>query len=316
MIFFITRLKMVSRLSLLLMAILPVIILNFGAFFTSATIRIGVYNNFMNLSTAAEEWEIVEYVDLRQMRQDVANRRLELAYAFHAEGITVYVSPMTLSERVTNLVVASAYLEQVAGEVAARALALHMDADVAELNRRVSEILADGDLMERVVIVHNEAGIEPPMPFRRMFHGLLALFLQLVVMILALGIRSEKEILVKLANISRKKWFLYHLSGVFVIFSLTTIFATISVFLATILFSGVWVLADLLPGFIYVVILSATVYFISQNFQKFYPALIVGSFIFTTLMGGVIFDLREIFYDVGFLRWFFISTYYMEAIGF
>jgi hypothetical protein len=66
---------------------------------------------------------------------------------------------------------------------------------------------------------------------------------------------------------------------------------------------------------IYLLAASAISYVLAMVLpESLYPPLIIVSFIFTALMGGVLFDLREVFEGLGFLRLIFPSHRYISSI--
>jgi len=260
-------------------------------------------------------WTLINYTDRYQLRQDVANMRLELGYAFDEDGITLYTREATVANRVTNLLVAAAYLETVAGEVGAAVLPFDADAEV--IQARAEGYLAHGPLMERIVLVHGDGAgeAEAYIPFRRLFHGLLALFAQLFAMLCALGFANsnERQILkrLKLAGSSVG----YTLSGFAVVFAMSGIILAITIIIGAWMFPGVWMASHTPTALLYLAVVSGLAVFLATTLpEALYPPLLIVGFIFTALMGGVIFDLREVLETVSFLRFLFPSHYYMQII--
>jgi len=330
MLFFWIRLKNASTLAFWLAAlIVPFIIISIGMLFDrgQVAIQVGIYGDLqiespgrmgelqMLAFASSPEWTLINYSDRYQLRQDVANMRLELGYAFGEESITLYTREATVANRVTNLLVAAAHLETVAGEVGAAILPF--DADVAAIQARAEGYLADGPLMERIVLVHGDGvdEAEEYVPFRRLFHGLLALFAQLFAMLCALGFanKNEKQVLkrLRLAGSSVS----YTLSGFAVVFAVSSVVLSTTIILGTWMFPGVWMASHIPAAIIYLAIVSGIAILLAIILPEalYTPLLIVG-FIFTVLMGGVIFDLREVLEPVSFLRFLFPSHYYMQLI--
>jgi len=291
------------------------------------SIQIGIYGSEPRIEARLQayggaDWTLIRYTDRERLRQDVANRRLELGYVFGDEGITNYISPATVTDRVTNLLVAAAYLETIAGDIGASALNPFMetnDETIAGIQLRAEEFLIDGPLMERVVVVYGgEADGDIEMiPFRRLFHGLLALFAQLLAMLCAMRFasKSEKSILRQIKIAGRGKGVTYTLAGVGIVFILTGVVITAVVLSGAWLFPGVWAARDALSLIPYLFVISGLAAALAMWLpEEIYPGVLVVSFIFTALMGGVIFDLREVLDSVGFLRFLFPSYYYMVAV--
>lgn len=301
-------------------ALIPAVILGAGVVFgglsgeDGLSIQVGVYGD-MSISDGAE-WTVIRYTDREQMRRDVAARRLELAYAFEEGGITLYTSPATVTDRVTNLMAAAGYLETIAGEIGAWALSFHFEADAGEIQARTDALLADGPLMDRVVVAYGAEDGARVVPFRRLFHGLLALFAQLLAMLCAYGFanKNERDITNRLK--AAKKRMLYHLSGVSVVFAMTGAVMGLAVVMGVLLFDGVWILGDL-PVFMgYLLVVSGFSVLLAVYLPEgVYPGVLVAGFVFTALMGGVVFDLREVLEGVAGLRFLFPSHYYMVLIG-
>ena len=331
MTFFLIRLKNACTITFwLAAAMIPLTVLAAGAIFSrpeGLSIQIGVYGDL--------PVEGVRYSERERLHQDVANRRLELGYAKEAadEKITLYTSTATMTDRVVNLLVAAAYLEAIAGEIGARALSFYMEADPHRIQVMADEILIDGPLMERAVVLYGEGqdGLtaRPYIPFRRMFHGLLALFAQLMAMLCAYAFsnKNERDILRRLkatAGRAGSKWFggtgskviLYSIAGVAVIFVLTGAVMAAAILPGAWMFPGVWTWHDIPAFMVYLAVISGLAAFLAHLLPDgAYPGVLVLGFIFTALMGGVFFDLREVIETVGFLRFLFPSHYYMAGVG-
>ena len=375
--FILIRLKSAGTISFWLAAlVVPAIILSMGFLFGRSgglSIQIGIYGHdldfFQDRLTAygGEYWTVIPYSNRAQMRQDVAARRIELGYVLpgyasgYASGyttdekITLYTSPETVVDAVTNLLIAAIYIEASAGEIGARALASFAQLDIKEENgiqaqadefltnegeviqARVDEFLAEGPLMEQIVITYGRhAQILPldsnPSPFRRLFHGLLALFGQLLAMLCALGFTRENEGHIhkklksikldpvklnstKLNPIKLSSSVLYSLSGPLAVFILTGLVMLAAILPSVLIFPGIWIRSDIPAALMYLLAVSTLAVLLARKLPTgAYPSVLVMSFIFTALMGGVIFDLREVFEAVGFLRLLFPSYYYLRGI--
>jgi len=320
MFFFWIRLKSAARLSFWLAALaVPLALLAMGAVFGRSdgfSIQIGVYGAdarvFDSLAAyGAEDWSLRRYYDRVQLRNDVANRRLELGYVFTDGGILLYASPATVTDRVTNLLVAAAHLETVAGEVGARVLPSVSAADIQAL---VDGYLADGPLMDRLVVVHGDGVVLRAVPFRRLFHGLFALFAQLLAMLCALG-TAERDVMRRLRVVGRGKVALYVFAGFAAVFVMTGAVMAVSAAAGAVFFPGVWVMGDVFPALVYLLVVCAAAFGLVLVLPDgVYPAVLALGFVFTALMGGVLFDLREVLGAVSFLRYFFPSHYYMNAL--
>ena len=293
-------------------------------------IQVGVYGDFT--LNGGEDINVIHYDSLADLRRDVANRRLEMGYAItNGENIavTVYTSPVTLTDRVVNLLFAATMLERQAGDIGANSIAAFLDADAAAIQARVNEFLADGVLMERNIVnlnahlsdgqAHqlNEQTAATVVPFRRLFHGLLALFAQLTAMLCAIEFtkKSEKAIATRIKNIGSRPYITYCLAGWLAIFTLTAVVMTAAILPVSVLLAGTWVLGDIVPFASYLLVVSAVALLLTKTPQSVYPSVLVVSFIFTALLGGIIFDLREVLQEWAFLRLMFPSSYYMEWLS-
>ena len=331
MIFFWIRLKNASTVAFWLAALMvPGAMLALGLLFAepgNISIQIGIYGADTRIEESLRiygdtDWTLTRYTNREELKQDVANRRLELGYAFEENMIILYTSPATVTDRVTNLLVAAAYLETISGDIGARTLRFHTEADAADIQSRAEGFLANGLLMERVVAVYSSGVGEADerfedISFRRLFHGLLALFTQLLVMLCAMSFagKNEKDIFRRIIAIDRKKGAIYILSGLGAVAVLTGCVMAITILTGTWMFPGVWIAQDILPLAVYLLIISGLATGLAMCLPEgVYPGVLVVSFIFTALMGGVIFDLREVLESVGFLRFLFPSYYYMRSI--
>lgn len=337
MVFFWIRLKSASTLAFWLAAlIIPLTVLGLGFLFSQPaglSINIGIYGSDTRIAESlraygSTDWTLIQFTDREALRQNIANRRLELGYAFGDDGITLYVSPAAVTDRVANLLVAAAYLETTAGDIGARSLNPFMavDADAhLTIQNRADAFLTHGPLMERVVIVHENASTNLPdesvttgkVTFRRLFHGLLALFSQLLAMLCAMHFanKSERNILRQMKAAGKGKGVAYTLSGAGVVFVLTGIVMTAVVIFGGLLFPGVWVAGDVLPLLAYLIVVSGLAVGLARWLPDgVYPGVLVMGFVFTALMGGVFFDLREVLAGVGWLRFLFPAYYYMMGV--
>jgi hypothetical protein len=310
----------------------PAVILALGLLFGEAegvSIQIGVYGDGGNLfdgAAASEDWTVVRYEDRGMLRRDVANRRLELGYVFEEGGITLYTSPATVTERVSNLLAAAGHLSSISGKTGAEVLRLYgIDADAADIQASADAYLADGPLMERLVLTYggpadglvNDSlpAPEAAVPYRRLFHGMMALFAQLLAMLCAMGLsgKAERDIIKRVKAAGRGK--LYLLSGLAAVFFMTGAVLAVTAFAGALMFPGVWLMQDALPALLYLLTVSSAAVILAVLLPEgAYPGVITMGFIFTALMGGVIFDLREVFEGVGFLRFLFPSHYYMMGL--
>ena len=302
-------------------AMVPAAIIALGLLFNDAggvSIQVGVYGGGENIY-GESAWTIVRYEDRERLRQDVSNRRLELGYAFEGDSIILYTSPATVTNRVTNLMVAAALLKNTSGEIGAGVLSYYgIDADAADIQARVDAYLEGGALMEKVVLTYG-SGAESEVllvPFRRLFHGMLALFAQLLAMLCAMGLsgKRERNILQHVKIAGREK--LYVFSGFAVLLLLVKTVMVITVLAGALIFPGVWVWQDIFPALIYLFAICSLALILAMTLPEgAFPAVLTMSFIFTALMGGVVFDLREVFEVIAFLRFLFPSHYYMAAIS-
>ena len=326
------RLKDRARLSFwLAAAIIPALMLALAMLFNepgALSIQIGLYNS-AGLPEGARieeslrayggtDWTLLRYYDRESLRQDVANRRLELGYVFAEEGINLYSSAAAVTERVTNLLVAAAYLETVAGELGAGVLSFFMEADALEIQRRTEGYLADGPLMSRLTVLHGqEITTAPAAPFRRLFHGLLILFAQLLAMICSMGMsgQKEKQILHRIRILGQGKGLLYVFSGFLAVLVMTGAVMAFTVIICASAFPGLWLGQDIAAALIYLIVICAISVALAMTLPEgLMPAFVTLSFIFTALMGAVIFDLSEVFESLAFLAYLFPSHYYMMML--
>ena len=314
MLFFWIRLKNASNIAFWLAALLvPGMILSLGLLFGGGNmaIQVGVYGD---LQIESPGWTLLRYEDRDQLRQDVANMRLELGYAFGDGRVTLYARDATVADRVTNLLVAAAHLKTVTGEIGADALPF--PANPGDIQARAEEYLAAGLLMDMVVVSHSEGAVlEEVVPFRRLFHGMLALFAQLFAMLCALGFANSGEGAVlrrlKIAGAAGR----YVFSGFAAVFAMSAAIMAITIMAAAWLFPGVWLASDIPAAVVYLAAISALALALAMALPEgVYPTVLITGFIFTVLMGGVIFDLREVLEAASFLRFLFPSYYYMRVI--
>jgi len=307
-------------------ALFPATILALGVLFntpSNVSIQIGILHPGDSVSVRVEnslrtyggtDWTVITYTDIEHLRQDVAARRLELGYVLPEEGaVRVYVSPATVTDSVSNLLVAAAFLETITGEIGAEILSWHMEASPENIQSRADAYLAHGPLMERILVVHGTAGeIAETAPYRRLFHGLTALFAWILALLCTMGNDKAAFRRVQMAG----RGYIYILSGVGVVYALCgiVVFATLAA--GEWLYPGIWLGHELPALLAYLWAISGIATFLSYWLKdELFPPMLSLLFLATALMGGVIFDLREVLDTAGFLRLLFPSHYYMQAVN-
>lgn len=340
--------------------LLPVFLLALGLIFnqsTGLTIRAGVLAPETALAQRVvslmryygqKDCEIVSYADEEQMKRDVAAHRLECAYVLPAAvgetdgAIRTYRSPMTVTDKVLDLIVAAAYLETMAGELGAEVLTPYqsdMTADAvtdtstdtgraeiaemaADIQSRAEEYLRDGALMEMVLI---ESGADTTAseealnsPYRRLFHGLTGLFALLLALLCAMGLAgdTDKAVLNRIKSTGRG-------GGGYGLAGCAVVFVAVALFLCLTVTAGGWVYpglayawpAEVVMALAYAWALAGVSALLAGALRAdAFPALISFVFIFAALLGGVFFDIREVLRAAGFTRFLFLNYYYLDGI--
>lgn len=306
-------------------ALFPAAILALGLLFNNpggVSIQIGILHSGDPVSTHVEnslrayggmDWTIVTYTDIEQLRQDVAARRLELGYVLMESGtIHVYISPATMTSSVSNLLVAAAYLETIAGEIGAETLAVHIEAEAEFIQARAESYLAYGPLMERILIVHGTAGeVTEAAPYRRLFHGLTVLFAWALALLYAMNNDNAAFRRVQMAG----RGLTYILSGVGTVYVLCGVVVFVTIAAGEWLYPGIWMGHEFLAILAYLWAISGLAVLLSFWLrEELFPPIFSLLFLAKALIGGVIFDLREILDTVSFIRFLFPSHYYMMAV--
>ena len=298
----------------------------FGAgllFFTeSPGINIGLYGTESAIIAEKlkefEDWNIIVYDDRPQMLADVARRRLELAYEINGreinESVIVYITDATVMENVTNLLFSAVLLELNVGKIGARSLENFMEGDSDYIALRANERLSSGVLIKRLITVDGTESEQGAFPFRRLFHGLWALFAQLVISLMAMEYSKKDETSKTLIKINLKAAFMYALAGIFALFLLGGSIMLSAAALSGLAF-GVVVLSDLPLMILFLAIIATLSYMFARALPEtvFAPCVLL-FFIFTVFLGNVVWNATEISLNLGELRFLFPTFYYMNNL--
>lgn len=289
----------------------------------------------------------IPYANEEQMKQDVAAHKLECAYVLTAAvedyatdgAIITYRSPMTVTDKVLDLLTAAAYLEVMAGELGAEILIPYLDASegtlgtedsrtdgslandnrtaIAEdIQQRAEDYLQAGALMDMRLIETGRAVSVADAPYKRLLHTLTGLFGWLVALLTAMGLAgdTEKAVAVRLKTTGRRG---YRLAGYAVVFSITALFLCITLCAGAWLFPGTgmgWK-TEILMSLTYALALTGTSVLLASWLRAdAFPAVISFVFIFGALAGGTAFDIREVLASVSFLRYFCLNYYYAYGV--
>jgi hypothetical protein len=310
-------------------------ILALGIIFNQETgmrIRVGLLDAEPALISRAQYYaqadcEIIVYTDLEQMKLDVAAHKLESAYVFpinENDLITAYRSPWTVSGAVLDLIIAAAYVEGLAGVLGEEALAPFADR-MSDPDDKIDEMiqaktenyLRDGVLME-TVYVETGSGIHkgPAVPYRRLFHGLTGLFGLLLALLYAMGTGGADTALVSRIRAAGRSAGGYAMVGVAVTGFITGLFMNATVLAGGVLYPGVvqrWG-TELLLGWVFAFAAAGLAMVLNKLFKSDGAGLAVFLFIAAGLLGGAIFDIREIWANAAFTRYLFPNHYYLEGI--
>jgi len=288
---------------------------------------------------AQDIFEIVVYASEDEMKRDVAARRLDCGYAFaedaealETEGaIAVYRSPASVAHLATDLLVAAAYIENFAGVFGSEVLRpFFKDEEKAKSNgnpldeslqARADEYLRGGALMEIIISESGEAKVEAAgAPYRNLFRGLVGLLSMLLALLCAAELAGDtaESVLSRIKSTGRGGA-AFALAGIASVFTVTTLFIFITMLAGQIFFPGVAVefKTEMIIGLSYGFALAGVSSLLSAIFrEEAFPAVISFIFIFTALLGGAFFDVREIISSASFARNLIPYFYYTEgALG-
>jgi hypothetical protein len=198
---------------------------------------------------ASGDCEVVVYTDREQMKLDVAAHKLECAYVLPVnenEAITAYRSPWTVSEGVLDLLIASAYIESIAGALGREVLEPFRDgmsapeADMAIPIQALTErYLQDGALMEMIYLETGTAVRGNAAPYRRLFHGLAGLSGFLLALLCGMGISDGEAPPVSRLRTAGRSAGGFALTGVPVVWFATGLFMSVTLLAGEIIYPGV-----------------------------------------------------------------------------
>jgi hypothetical protein len=274
---------------------------------------------------AGADCDIIVYTDEWQMRLDVASHRLECAYVFHgperltgSAPITAYRSPWTVSSGVLDLIIAAAYIESLAGVFGEEALQAFLphDGDIAgTIQEKTAAYLRDGVLMETVYI---ETGGQLPdnlsAPYRRLFHGLTGLFGLLLALLCGMGGQTEPALAGRLSAAGRSAG-VYALVGMGIIFIIAGLFVNLTLIAGNILYPGVvldWG-RELHTGWAFSFAVAGLAMLLAHLVKTDGAGLTVFLIIAAGLLGGTVFDIREVWVAAANTRFLFPNYYYLEG---
>ena len=300
-----------------------------GAYIAERTIRSMEYYS-------KNDFAIHRYTNEEQMKQDVSARKLDCAYTLTPftgelmteQAIISYRSPGSIANNIVDLIMAAAYLENFAGVLAYEALQPFItemnitdSGDIASIIQNMADgYLIDGALMD---IEFVEYGMpmtqgQASAPYRPLFHRLIGLFGLFSALLCAMGLSgdTDKTILNRLKSTGTNGW-VYKLAGIAVVFIVSTVFNVTTTIAGNFLFPGLSPSAGLvfIYAISYALALSGIAVFLSTYVNNvFFPAITTFIIIFATLLGGVLFDIREIMPAAAFLRHMFPNYFYASGI--
>ena len=169
--------------------------------------------------------------------------------------------------------------------------------------------------MELVVVAHDGTAAPPPVPYRRVFRGLFALTALFLAIMCSMGqaAGSEKRLCQLIRAVAPGKYVHYSILGYVGAVTLVTVVMFPAAGIVGAIFPGVWGAADFLPGFVYIMAVAAVAEASARVLSEeiYFPVHLVG-FVCTAVMGGVFFDIGEAVEAMGFLRYLFLSHYFMS----
>jgi hypothetical protein len=299
---------------------------------TGLRIRVGVLANDSALISrvqyyAAGDCEIVVYTDIGQMKLDVAAHKLECAYMLPYNGhetITAFRSPWTVSDGVLDLMVAAAYIEGIAGDLGKEVLEPFRDRmtdpDVnlaVPIQALVNEYLGGGALMEMIYVEPGDrVGEEPAAPYRRLFHGLTGLFGLLLALLCGMGLAETGTSALSRLQTAGRGAGGYALAGVAVVWLTTGLFITVTVLIGNIIYPGVVLNRgmEMVTGWGFSFAMAGLAALLAKLAKNDGVGLTAFIFIAAALLGGTVFDIREIWEAAAVTRFLFPNYYYLEGI--
>ena len=293
------------------------------------------YHNLLRYG--ADHIEIVLYDNPSQMAQDTASQKIACGYELplylenrHANpDIHAYRSPLSLTDGLTDFLVAVAYIETLSGHIGAEVLAPYiniaeqehdMSYHAASIEAIARSYLAEGVLMEYESFEHGAINGDNHShrnaPYTRVFHGLVGLFGLLISMLLAAGIHKENSNDISLRFTAagfRRSYAVY--SKVLGSFAIIMVYLAITLFAGKILYPSILdvSLVGLAAPISYGFALAALTVCFAQVHDKALHGLTLLIFVFATLLGGTFFEIREILASIWFVRYSFINAHYLDA---
>ncbi len=338
-VFLYTRLKLLLTPSFITaLCLFPVGIMLFGGIFNDESalkIKVGLYYEPGEKRDFAADYfrkimgdlgEVQVYDDLEILKNHVAANKLECGFELlpsldegsFFKSVNLYKTQQSMTDQIASLMMVSGIVQSNSGEVAYEVLKeFFPDKEPEEIKTTVQnktmEYANNMKLMDVNYKILDSADYTPEsLAFNRVNHGLTALFAVLLTLLLGMFLAAEKrsEIYKKLlsSGISKAKYVAY--SDVF-------IFIPVFVFLVAAQVSlGITFTLDLLLlCFGYALGLAAFAGFLSVFVKEsIFPALIVFALLATALLGNCFIDISSILPQIGFIKYFFLSGYYLQGL--
>lgn len=268
---------------------------------------------------AAGNVHTVRYYTLDAMRKDVINGRLECAYVLPMEyaredTIALYVTADTRGAAISNVMLASAYMQNMAADFGYKVLRHYLPGNKQEIMAHLSEgnasYLERGTFME-IEYVSRKSGREQPTGNRLYYaqNGVIALFSLLITMLICLGLVHERK-----TSISMRLT-LAGDSAVYVFANITAMFLINLAF-----FSIATIITGAIPP-LYVVVVY--VFFVSIfgvslgsaiKSESIFLGVTIMVFLCSTVLGGIFVDIGGLIPSLDVLKYLFATYYYMEGL--
>jgi len=294
-----------------------VLVMNVGLFYPDTPFSHGLAATFESYADGSAY--VKRYDDLDAMCRDVKSGRLECAYvlpeSYEPNGtIALYVTADTRGDVVSSVLMASAYMQDMAGELGFRVLRHYLPGSRQEITAAVTERnqawLSLGAFMEIEYLPRN-AGFEPPSGGSLYYaqNGVTALFSLLITLLLCLGLVRERKTSIAMRLTLAGNAVIYSLANVAAIFIVNFAF-----FAAAAIVTGIFPPPHVVTAYAFFISALGVTLGSAVKSESLFLGLTVTAFLCTAVLGGVFVDIGGLIPSLDSLKYLFATHYFMEGL--
>lgn len=272
---------------------------------------------------AADTVSVARYSELEPMLKDVAAGRLECAYALPDEyikdaRIDLYVTPDTIGEGVSNVLMASTYMQSMAADLGYKVLKNYVDAGKKEITAAITEknldYLGRGAFMNIDYLSQKRGDTQSS--GNSLYYALnstVALFSLLITMLFCLGLMHEGKTAISMRLRLAGDSLVYYLGNIAAVFLLNIVFFAVARLVIGLFFEGRTGAGAIAAYAFFISVLGVSLGDMIKSESLFLGVIILG-FLCTAVLGGVFIDIGGLIPQLDGVKYLFATYYFMEGL--